>query len=283
MIRSYDAIYEPVLVLDQLFKINDYEDILKEILTHFDFRVILSTVSLVDKNWNKISTDSFFLKRVIYKNAFNPDDWVDHFGKDALGANDNPDAFTKLPDTIVELYKRDCKIFVGEKVCDTHLLFWVPENLSIEKYGMLLKHKFSNLAQGYHFLYPKIPQEYGKALTNFGRWVLMVNKPIPKSGGKTFSLQCEMVNYLNREAFNAYSIPTALEAIICISLKFFLSQEKIFYQIYTRCQESLNSMVFGNKQIIVGFTKLGICVTFDYYSNNSIAMAPTLNIYALLK
>ncbi len=278
MIRSYDAIVEPILVLDQLFKVNHYDDILKEIFTNLDFTEILSTISLIDKNCNKISTDPFFLKRVIYKNAFNPDDWCDHFGNDSFGANDGPFAFEKLPNTIVDLYKSNCKIFAGEKVCDTHLLFWVPENLSIEKYGKFLKHKFNKLDQGYQFLYPKIPDEYGKVLTKQGSWVLMVNKPIPESGGKTFSQQCEMVNELNREIIDRYSIPTALEAIICISVKFFLSQEKIFYEFYTRCQESLNSMVFGNKQVIVGFSKLGICVTFDYYRFNNIVMAPTLNL-----
>lgn len=278
MIRSYDAIREPTLVLDQLFKNSDYDDILKEILTHLDFREILSTVSLVDKNWNKISNDPFFLKKVIYQNAFNPGDWGNHFGKDVLGANDGLDSFKKLPNEIIELYKSDCKIFNGQKVCDTHLLFWIPENLSIEKYGELLKRKFKKFSQGYQFLWPKIPVEHGKVLTKRGAWVLMVNKPIPESGGKTFSDQCEMVNQLNRQTFSGYSIPTALEAIICISLKFFSTEERIFVENYTRCQESLNSMIFGNNQVIVGFSKLGICVSFDYYRNKNIVMAPTRNL-----
>ena len=281
MIRSYGTISQTPSPLKNLSQINDFEDILKEILTNLDFKVILSTVSLVDKKWNKISDDPFFLKSVIYKNAFNPEDWGDHFGNETLGANDGPLAFEKLPNTIVELYKSDCKIFNGQKVCDTHLLFWIPENLSIEKYGKLLKHKFNKLDKGYHFLYPKILEEHGRALTKNSGWVMMVNKPIPQNGIKTLSMHCEMLNDLNRETIKRYSIPTALEAILCISLKFFYTEEKIFYECYTRCQESLNSMVFGNKQIIVGFTKLGICVTFDYYRNDNIVMAPTRSIHAL--
>lgn len=215
-------------------------EIILEFFSHLSFEALNCQISLVSQTFKSHAEDPFVMKRVIYREkTFNPDDWAYHLGISALELNK---AFESLPLNIGQVYKGNCPIYSRKKLGQTHRIVWIPEHLSLNKYGKLLKEKFPLNLDGYEYIWSEVEQNLGNIETK-SEWVMMTYKTIPDTENKQYMEQQAILN-----CFKNYTVPTSLEAIICISTAIFKEEMVLFHGWYVRCQEE----IFGY-QVAINF------------------------------
>jgi len=243
--------------------------LIQEVFSRLTFTEFL-TIGQVSKTLNNLTNEPAVLKQMIYQETFNPGDWKSHFGVDCLGANDAEKAWRSLPDNIGQIYKGQCQTFGPKNIFDTfsqlfkgpspkfgetHVIVWIPEGISMNKYGEYLEQKFPENKNGYALSgrsdIKKIIDQFGDVKTEESHWVLMSKKVVQES--ILIHETKKLVNKLDLGDFESSTIPSLIKAIICISSTFFKSGAIIINRFHTSCQELVKYSNSQHFPIEVGF------------------------------
>ena len=200
-----------------------------------------------------ISYIKYFLP-AIWSDSPSPADQLmqatDHFGerawKSCLGLTVNP---LPIPPAMLNSLEERCPIWgsQGKRVKETHILCWIPPNLSIDKLNPSIK----SYADSY--------QSTGSK----GYWALITKKIIPDTERKSLTDQKNQIQALG------YQNLTAIEAAIAIIASHHFTNAKPFYgkgQL-TSCEESQT-----NFRRAIGYDPaIKFFITKDLYSVNGSA------------
>lgn len=258
MIRSYDQIQQ---IIEP--PINFEEVVIPEILTtifgSLHFYDIEKTASLVNRRWCLLAKDPLLLKQVIYRDmTVSPEVLNAHFGKDFPGALDHDLAWKYLPDNIGKIFRSTCPLFPEEKLGGSHVIAWIPKDLSIYTLGDHLMQKFPENEYGYGFIYETIIRQHGDNLVTESKWVVMRRKVIRPR----IDLHFDELKKIDSKGFESSNIPNLLEAALCILGIYFKteSKTKLFDDTLIICEERIAEYGFrwGTG---VGFKENGLTMT----------------------
>jgi len=246
-----DSISDLETEIAHMVAINFFSEILTDdIIVHEIFSRLqckeLLNFGLVDKKIQRLANDPLVMKDKIYlEKVFSPLDWQLFFG---FGIEDDTLARNQLPNNIVELFKDYPHQFNN--------ITWIPEGISINSFGDLLKKYYQNNKKGYAHIDESIQREFGKICTTKGQWVLVntlgiINKEIPKK----FS------------GINFRKNPDAIEAIVS---KF---ADRIHFKFDDYTVNYRNFLYLGAHRVLVDIHGLGIRVLIN---PNTLTFPPIL-------
>lgn len=230
----------------------------------------LRAVCLSDRRRNEVVSTPFYqgdasLKdKIVYRDfAFSSIDWKRHYKKDV--DTEGEDIF--FSKNIYKELNKPCKVFLGKRIGQTHMLTWIPKNvdgepLTLNSFGRVLKEHFPKNRIGYRIVWDPIFLKHGNTGLPRSGWVFMTGDVIPNSRRENYEVQKELVFNLDRR--DPYKVPTALKAAVCISTNYFKSGERRYtYELwtYTRCQEPVQ----GCRVSVGGLATNGIEVNKDGY------------------
>lgn len=177
-----------------------------------------------------------------------------------------------LPPNMEEIWEGLCPIFPGERVKDTHLLVYLPTTvddkpLTLKVLGAIAKQLyFPRSKAGYKYIWEEIMEQMGDQPVDTAKWVLMTKKVIKRSKGASYEAQKTMIIDLANKTNVPYTVPTTLQATICILTHYMRTGERLFSDgqnaTYTRCQENLD----GYQSAVGGFSSNGLVV----YGSNTV-------------
>ncbi|BBI17192.1 F-box protein [Neochlamydia sp. S13] len=233
-------------------------ELLLEIFSYLNF-TSLEASSLVSKEWKQLASDPLVQKKVVYQDiAFSNKKWAICFGKESVKGEDLKEEFFSLPNDIFKILKSPCLAFPGKRVIDTHVLVRIPKTLSgqhltLSTLGAVAKRYFPDSQTGYGLIPRLIVNELGDKPLEKSQWVLMTKDVLPGSRKKKYEVQLGLVADLAKETQSPYTVPSALQAAVCILAQHFNFKTGLFsdkpwtYYTYTRCQEN-----FYGDQVQVG-------------------------------
>lgn len=220
----------------------------------------LRAVCLTDKIRNQIINRSDLKKESIYRDfAFNSGDWKKFCKKDV----DMEKERSSLPRDIWSKLNSPCPVFFEpvstsiwggfsscrvasnqKRIGQTHMLVWIPkkvggETLTLNSFGKVLREYFpdNNLHNGYKYLASFVEGRHGEVGIAKSGWVLMTKDVVPGSKNTSYVYQKQLLR--NVKEISSYEVPKTIEAIVCISTKYFKSKQRLFVDkplAYTRCQ-----------------------------------------------
>lgn len=232
-------------------------DLVKEIFSHLSFKDLLNCANINKNEWQVIANDPLLLKKVIGRNeAFGPEDWGIHFGDKVISASETEEAWEKLPLDITKIFKSKCPIFPEKKIGQSNVLVWIPAGMTVNNYGELLRQKFPQLQNGYRTISNEFVDEFGDIPTNQSEWVLMSRRTVPNSPDQKNHDVSNLLINLNQEGA-AYTIPTALEAIICLSTTLFKRVKIISFSL-TKTKDQTKEHKFIVSYDIFGAQGVGV-------------------------
>jgi len=213
----------------------------------------VGSCSFVSREWKKISNSLIDRQRdKLFEIVFSPVDWNTYFGEGTIGLEEIKEARKSLPLCIDAI---SCPICPRNKMIDTFVFTYFPKNITIKKYGELLKNKLLNIS-GYELIWSRIEQELGEIPIIKHGWKAMSSEWLPHSSGKRFITQQEKINKLNKKGIKNFKVPKVLEAIICISTAHFKQNKTMFTLYFTRCHENIDDY-----QLTVKLRQNGLVVT----------------------
>ncbi len=165
-IPSEDSISDLETEIADMVAINFFSEILTDdIIVHEIFSRLkckeLLNFGLVDKKIQHLANDPLVMKDKIYlEKVFSPLDWQHFFG---FGIEDDTLARNQLSNNIVDLFKEFPHQFNN--------ITWIPEGISINLFGDLIKKYYRNNKDGYASIDEKIQSEFGKICTLKGQWI----------------------------------------------------------------------------------------------------------------
>lgn len=226
----------------------------------------LGKSSCVSKKWRETFVNpkaTNLWKAAIYHDfAFSSKNWA-KLDKNIVKEVDFREEMLSLPDDIVQQLRLSHNAFPGENLRKNHVLFILPEGITIKKLGELAKKFFPNNTDGYGYIYGPILKELNKP-TKKSVWLLHKTDVIDKTRGKSFKDQETEVRNLAKKSGVPYEIPTTPQTIACILAEYSRSQTRLFSDdpvTYTRCQEKVQ----GDQVVVGGFAPAGLVV--DYSSD----------------
>lgn len=233
---SLDGIYSEA----SLSGITIPQDLLLEIFSHLNFNEI-EMFGQINKAANALANSPAVLKnRIYHEQAFTPEDWGFYFGK-SLKVNEAKVAFQSLPSNIGQIFKSPCPVFPKKLWWETHVIVWIPEGLTLNNFGELLKQKFPRNAKGYYRIFDEIVSRYGDMPVEKSGWITMTKFGVPGSLGKSFDHQKLLVKKLKSRDLESYEVPKTLEVIACFSAQFFKFKKNVIFDgFYARCKESID-------------------------------------------
>jgi hypothetical protein len=180
--------------------------------------------------------------------AVGPEKWQ-KWGFQGITLQEINKAYQSLPKDILKILTSDCPIFKGKKVMETHMLVWVPGNLTLNELEKLpgVKYDYCNRS---------VSDELEKTQED-SCWVLMTKDVIPDSRDKTYQQQQELVEKLDK---GNYEFPKARKAAVCIIGHFLETNEYLFGRkpwTYTRSEEKVD----GYPVVVGGFSADGLNVS----------------------
>ena len=179
-----------------------------------------------------------------------------------------------LPLGFARIWQSPCPAFLGKKICETHVLFYIPTTvdgkpLTLKSLGQIAKRYFPKTAAGYRDVWPDIVDELGDRPIERSGWVLMTKYILPESRSKSYADRNAMVAALAEKAFAPYEVPKALEAIVCILAQYFSSYASSKIRLfsdapltYIHCQENVRACQIS----VGGFAPVGLSAKYcpDY-------------------
>lgn len=201
-------------------------------------------------------------------------EWAEEAGIEMQAVTDE-EAYESLPADIEAILESPCGIFGKRKTVEkTRMHAYIPPGLSAEDLGKILKTRFPQTLDGYHFEFPQSLAGHRKTWSNIhkalkhqptvGGWYEITKDVIPGSRNTIYDIQKKMVQELCTENEH-YVVPTTLESIACCLARFFNTQEKerLFGddpKTYTRCQEHHK----GCPVVVGGFAPAGLNVDIKF-------------------
>ena len=269
MIRIHDQI-EPAIIPPITFHDLIHLDVIVEIFLKFRFKDFGIYIPLVCKKFNQLANDPQLLKKIIFFNeTFNPQDWNFYFPEMALTELDCKQAFDALPNDIAARLKdRNPEYpFSITKMCDSHVIVWMPANLSINKYDQLIqkyfprtldknlnemKEKIKNLHRSKIFTQPdlnglnlrvsqKVMNEFGNVETIKAEWLILPKRSFAFYEGFGSKMRKSDIARLSFPDYEVGSrFPMTLELVVCISSIFMKRAEKILNWQAIICNEVID-------------------------------------------
>ncbi len=243
------------------------KELILEIFSFLNFEDLLSCSQVEKKDWIILTNKNFLLKKIIYREkTFNPEDWQRHLGV-SFEHSEGIKAYEMLPKNIGELLKGPCPIFAGKKFGETHVITWLPKDLTINSFAeMLIKNP--NNALSFHGIWEGIRLEIGDRKLKKSKWIAMSKWSLDEAKGLGFKAQKKLLEHIEMTKFKRCEIPTTLEATVSISTAFYKTGKPIFFKSYTRCHEKV-----AGCHVIVGFVKGVNVFNLDFYENTNVGMA----------
>lgn len=243
------------------------KELVLEIFSFLNFEDLLSCSQVDKKDWIILANNNSLLKKIIYQDkTFNPEDWKALFGI-PLENSECLKAFETLPKNIGELLKGPCPIFAGKKFGQTHVITWMPKDLTINSFAeMLIKNPNNDLS--FHGIWQDIRLKIGDRKLKKSKWIAISKWSLDGATGAGYEQQKKCLDTIEMINFKCCKIPKTLEAMVSISTVFYKTGNPIFYRRYTRCFEKVSGC-----HVIVGFVK-GINVfNLDFYGNTNVGLA----------
>jgi len=239
-------------------------EIIIEIFNHLNF-IDFARCIVASKQWYVLLTPRLDKQREsLCELVFSPNHWDHHFKNNGMTEEEKAKALRTLPLNIDQI---PCPVDPEKRMIDTWSFVYIPKGLTINSYGELLKQKYPNNSLGYYYIWSKIFEKFGNAPIEKSGWRVMKKTPIPHTLGNNFTIQKRIVDNLNKTTSKNFKIPTLLEAIICVSLEFFKSGNKIFGQHFTRCKEKA-----CNFQLMVGDSPNGLIINKNHGRRDQVGM-----------
>ncbi len=163
-----------------------------------------------------------------------------------------------LPADIHQILNAPCPFWPGKRVEETHLLTLIPRTVNgrpftLNSLGELIqKPQGGGKATKYDSFLGEIKKEYGNIAPIASYWVLMTKDIIPKSGGKTFDAQKQLLATYNQRSRLPYEVPRLLESATSILMEHVQSGTRLYddsFYCFTRSQELASD---PNKLLVVG-------------------------------
>ncbi len=184
--------------------------------------------------WCEVSLRFLNKKKQLLALTYSARDWDKHFPNNEMTYAEKKESYNCLPANLDEI---PCPIYEGKKMIETHVFTYFPNNLTIIKFGKLLKQKLNN-SIGYSYIWEEVAEKLGDIPIK-GGWRAMTRETLPDSIGKKICDQKAMVKSLNQPSIKIFRVPLVLEAVVCISTEFFKSGKRIFFHYNTICKENL--------------------------------------------
>lgn len=271
MIRIHDQIEIPPAIIPEV-TFNDliHIDVITEIFLKFRFKDFGISIPLVCKKFNQLANDPQLLKKIIFFNeTFNPHDWNFYFPDMAFTELQCQQAFDSLPNDIAtRLKSRNPEYpFSITKMCDSHVIVWMPANLSINKYDQLIqkyfprtleknlnemKEKIKNLHRSKILPQPdinslnlrvsqKVINEFGNLETTKAEWLILPKESFAFYEGFGSEMRKSDIARLSFPDYEDGSrFPKSLELLVCICSIFMKRAEKILNWQAIICNEKIN-------------------------------------------
>lgn len=268
MIRSFDSIRPIVGSISPIDIIpNDMKGEVFSYLNPFE----LQTLSRVNNLYRTIFYEA--LKALIYeKEFFTPHDWKKHYPTYNLSSSEYKLAWETLPFNIYNIFK-------GKKLCDTHVIVWIPNGMSVIKFMGLFddhqpienKHSYLVSKNKYKLeVWKNACELLGTVETKKSQWLIMPRTVMAESGFKKFKMQKLMMNKRSNELIQ-YRVPSILEVIISAASMFFKSKIYLPYNSITRC--------YSNKetQMLVGYYSYSVLLPYEDCTHLTVLNAPHYN------
>lgn len=230
----------------------------------------LAYASIVCRNWKIIIDENqkLRLKKSNLDNCyFGEEKWKKHF--------DTIDVEPLLPQNIETILNTPCPFWPGKKVRNTHLLVLVPQRVNNEMFHLdklsklIKKPKYGHKTQYQHYD-NDVQEELGtKSLPS--RWILMTKDVIPKTQGRTYEDQKNIIKQYSEEGNIFYEPPETLEVATAILTHYIETGNRLYETTYTRCKE----LVSNDWPVIIGgFSDSGLKIDDDLYwvDNPSLGM-----------
>lgn len=154
------------------------------------------------------------------------------------------------PYQIQKLLAANCPLFQGEKIANSHLLIWLPDNLTIEKLLSLAKRVFPKNPRGFSAI-ELAGKPFEADLPGIkAHWIIMTKKIVPQS---IETLSATPHHHIERSFLGFGQLPTVLEATSSILMHYLSTGERLFENSFTLCQN-----IEGQVLAIGGFNEEGI-------------------------
>lgn len=260
----------PVNIPEVTFNDLIYMDVITEIFLKFRFKDFGISIPLVCKKFNQLANDPHLLKKIIFFNeTFNPHDWNFFFPHMAFTELQCQQAFDTLPNDIAARLKNRNPgyPFSITKMCDSHVIVWMPANLSIDKYDQLIqkyfprtldnnlnemKEKIKNLHRSKILTQPdinslnlrvsqKVINEFGNLETTKAEWLILPKESFCFYEGFGSEMRKSDIARLSFPDYEDESrFPKSLELMVCISCIFMKRAEKILNWQAIICNEVID-------------------------------------------
>ena len=192
----------------------------------------------------------------IPESAFGKAQWARYFGDIGIEP--------PLPRDIQQTLRAPCPFFPGKTVGESHLLVLIPRTvngrpLTLTTLEELVKAPREGQATQYRYKWAAFFEEHGNRTTNESHWVLMTRDVIAGSRNKTYAQQQALLGETARRTGIDYEVPTALEAAVCIFMRYMISGKRLFSDspsTYTRCKEA----TAGYQGVVGEFSLAGLYV-----------------------
>jgi len=224
--------------VEKLGPINELpEEILLIIFGYLSLRD-QDTACCVCRKWRVVGNDETL--KEIRDYAFGATKWKRYFGD--VGKE------PPFPDKMVGILNSRCPFVDGKRVKETHLLVLIPQTvngkfLTLTTFEELVQNPKTGEKTQYRHHNKTINEEYENQYS-LSHWCLMTRDVIPKSRGKTYCEQKDLIASYVHEGKPLYTIPTALDAVISILVHYVSTGERLYSdnpETYTRGQETVHS------------------------------------------
>ncbi|NGX62052.1 MAG: hypothetical protein K940chlam9_01545 [Chlamydiae bacterium] len=202
-----------------------------QIFSYVSEKDVRENCTLVCKNWNEVIMKGFWQVSIRYASiAFGKAQWETYCGD----VGEAP----PLPGDIWQILKSPCPFWPEKKVEQTHLLTLIPasvnkEPLTLESLNELLQNP-QNGGHSCEMNVFQLPDEVKKLSMNRSYWALIPKLALPHTSFKTYQEQKKLVD---NHAMAGYVIPKFREITICLSMHYVDTQERLYGDFYTHCEE----------------------------------------------
>ncbi len=268
MIRSFDSVPSAIGSISPLDIFPT--EMKSEVFSHLE-PLELQILSRLNNQYRIIAYE--LLKVNLYENEFfTPHDWKKYYPTYNLPISEYELAWKTLPLNIYNIFK-------GEKLCDTHVIVWIPKGLNVIKFMELFDdHAFIERKHSYIVSKNKYKLEVWKNALKLGgtvetrksQWLILSRTIMAESGFKAFKVQKKMMNQKTNDLMN-YRVPTILEVIVTAACMFFKSRIYLPYNTITRCCSNKTT------QMLVGYYTYSVHLPYEDCTHLTVLNAPHYN------
>jgi len=219
-------------------------DLIPQILSYLPSKDVAAS-SLVCRSFKKVVYGNALLNLKRSGHCFGGEDWNIYFGD--IGVEPS------LPSNIEQTLNTKCIFWPEKQVKETHLLVLVPQTVDgkpfcLNSLGELIKSPKTGHKTQYRYYNNAVKKELGTQ-SIASHWVLMTRGVIPNSRNKEYEDQKSLVVSYAQKRGGPYLIPKALDVTTAILMHYIETEERLYPDSYTGCQEKV---VKGKYPVVVG-------------------------------